>query len=168
MTFIRTHNGKTILVEHSVVTPRPYDRMFQIQGTRGFANKYPNEGLALGGKDLTGIDSEDLDAEDYMSDAERDILMEAYKHPILKQYEAKAREVGGHGGMDFIMDSRLIYCLKNGLPLDQDVYDAAEWSCLVELTEVSINHGNMPVVIPDFTRGEWNKLDGLKLYYANK
>ena len=166
MTFIRTHNGKTILVEHSVVTPRPYDRMFQIQGTKGFANKYPNEGLALGGKDLTGIDSEDLDAEDYMSDAERDKLMEVYKHPILKQYEAKAREVGGHGGMDFIMDSRLIYCLKNGLPLDQDVYDAAEWSCLVELTEVSINHGNMPVVIPDFTRGEWNKIDGLKLYYA--
>ena len=166
MTFIRTHNGKTILVEHSVVTPRPYDRMFQIQGTKGFANKYPNEGLALGGKDLTGIDSEDLDAEDYMSDEERDKLMEVYKHPILKQYEAKAREVGGHGGMDFIMDSRLIYCLKNGLPLDQDVYDAAEWSCLVELTEVSINHGNMPVVIPDFTRGEWNKIDGLKLYYA--
>ena len=166
MTFIRTHNGKTILVEHSVVTPRPYDRMFQIQGTKGFANKYPNEGLALGGEDLTGIDSEDLDAEDYMSDEERDAMMETYKHPILKQYEAKAREVGGHGGMDFIMDSRLIYCLHHGLPLDQDVYDAAEWSCLVELTEMSINNGSMPIVMPDFTRGEWNKVKGLQLYMA--
>ena len=166
MTFIRTHNGKTILVEHSVVTPRPYDRMFQIQGTKGFANKYPNEGLALGGEDLTGIDSENLDAEDYMSDADRDIMMETYKHPILKQYEEKARIVGGHGGMDFIMDSRLMYCLHHGLPLDQDVYDAAEWSCLVELTEVSINHGNMPVIIPDFTRGEWNKVKGLTFAMA--
>ena len=166
MTFIRTHNGKTILVEHSVVTPRPYDRMYQLQGTKGFANKYPNEGLALGGEDLSGIDSENLDAEDYMSDADRDAMMDAYKHPILKQYEEKAREVGGHGGMDFIMDSRLMYCLHHGLPLDQDVYDAAEWSCLVELTEVSINHGCMPIVMPDFTRGEWNKVDGLKLYMA--
>ena len=31
----------------------------------------------------------------------------------------------------------------------------------MELTEVSINHGSMPIVMPDFTRGEWNKLDGL-------
>ena len=98
-----------------------------------------------------------------MSDAERDALMQAYKHPIAKEVEELAKKVGGHGGMDFIMDYRLIYCLKNGLPLDQDVYDAAEWSSLVELTEVSINNGSMPVVMPDFTRGEWNKLDGLKL-----
>lgn len=166
MTFIRTRKGKTILIEHSVVTPRPYDRMYQIMGTKGFANKYPNEGLALGMEDLSGVDSEDLDAEDYMPDDERDAIMEAYKHPILKQYEEKAREVGGHGGMDFIMDSRLIYCLKHGLPLDQDVYDAAEWSSLVELTEVSILHGSMPVVMPDFTRGEWDKIDGLHFAMA--
>ena len=68
--------------------------------------------------------------------------------------------------MDFIMDSRLIYCLHHGLPLDQDVYDAAEWSCLVELTEMSINNGSMPIVMPDFTRGEWNKVKGLQLYMA--
>ena len=162
MTFIRTEKGKTILVEHNVVTPRPYDRMYQVTGTKGFANKYPNEGLALGA-DMVKMPTayDDLDAEEYMSDAERDALMAAYTHPIAKGIEEKAREVGGHGGMDFIMDYRLIYCLHHGLPLDQDVYDAAEWSSLVELTEVSINHGSMPVVMPDFTRGEWNKLDGL-------
>ena len=161
-TLIRTHNGKSILVEHNVVTPRPYNRMYQVTGTKGFANKYPNEGLALG-SDLVKapVAYDDLDAEEYMSDADRDVVMEQYKHPILKELEEKAREVGGHGGMDFIMDYRLIYCLKHGLPLDQDVYDAAEWSSLVELTEVSINHGSMPVVMPDFTRGEWNKIQGL-------
>ena len=166
MTFIRTRTGKTILVEHNVVTPRPYDRMYQVTGTKGFANKYPNEGLALGAVKTGEIAYDDLDAEQYMSDSERDAIMEAYKHPIARDLEEKAREVGGHGGMDFIMDYRLIYCLHHGLPLDQDVYDAAEWSSLVELSEVSINHGSMPVVMPDFTRGEWNKLQGLKLYMA--
>ena len=167
MTFIRTRKGKTILVEHNVVTPRPYNRMYQVTGTKGFANKYPNEGLALGA-DMVKMPTayDDLDAEEYMSDAERDAIMEQYKHPILRELEEKARQVGGHGGMDFIMDYRLIYCLHHGLPLDQDVYDAAEWSSLVELTEVSINHGSMPVVMPDFTRGEWNKVQGLKFATA--
>ena len=65
--------------------------------------------------------------------------------------------------MDFIMDYRLIYCLRNGLPLDQDVYDAAEWSCLGELSRVSIENGCAPVVMPDFTRGDWNIKNGLEL-----
>ena len=74
--------------------------------------------------------------------------------------------VGGHGGMDFIMDYRLVYCLRNGLPLDMDVYDAAEWSSMGELTRISIENGSMPVKVPDFTRGEWNKLKELKFYFA--
>ena len=82
----------------------------------------------------------------------------------MKEIEDKAREVGGHGGMDFIMDYRLIYCLRNGLPLDEDVYDAAEWSAVQELSRISLENGSMPVRFPDFTRGEWNKVDGF--HYA--
>lgn len=52
--------------------------------------------------------------------------------------------------MNYAMDARLIYCLNNGLPLDMDVYDAAEWSCLAELTQKSAIQGGMPVEIPDF------------------
>jgi predicted dehydrogenase len=169
-TIIRTRKGKSILVEHAVVTPRPYSRMYQLTGTKGFANKYPNQGLALGGEDLTGIDSEDLEAEKYMPDALRDSLMTLYQHPITREggIAEKARKVGGHGGMDFIMDYRLIYCLHHGLPLDMDVYDAAEWSSLVELTEVSILHGSMPVIMPDFTRGEWDKTPGLRFKMAEQ
>ena len=159
-TIIRTRKGKTILVEHVVTTPRPYNRMYQLSGTEGFANKYPNEGLAL--------NLQNIDAEHYMSTAQRDSIMRLYQHPITSEegFIERAKKVGGHGGMDYIMDYRLIYCLHHGLPLDQDVYDAAEWSSLVELTEVSIRNGSMPVVMPDFTRGEWNKLDGLKLHLA--
>ncbi|MGI6047493.1 MAG: acetylgalactosaminidase, partial [Petrimonas sp.] len=101
-------------------------------------------------------------AHNFLSKEQIDSLMLQYEHPFIKEIGEFAKKVGGHGGMDFIMDYRLIYCLRNGLPLDQDVYDAAEWSCLVELTERSVNNGGMPVKIPDFTRGDWNKLKGLK------
>jgi hypothetical protein len=75
--------------------------------------------------------------------------------------EEKAKEVGGHGGMDFVMDYRLIHCLQNGLPLDMDVYDLAEWCCVIPLSEISLDNNSMPVQIPDFTRGAWNRLDKL-------
>lgn len=76
---------------------------------------------------------DNLSAHGFLPDAERKALEEKYQHPILKKYGEMAKEVGGHGGMDFIMDSRLVYCLQNGLPLDMDVYDLAEWCCLAEL-----------------------------------
>ena len=89
----------------------------------------------------------------------KDLLMQKYKHPIVLDIEKKAKEVGGHGGMDFIMDYRLIYCLQNGLPLDMDVYDLAEWSCIGPLSEISLNNNSTPVEIPDFTRGSWKKMN---------
>lgn len=163
-TLIKTEKGKTILIEHNITSPRPYNRMYQLTGTKGFANKYPVEGYALGGENLAdmNISYEDLNAHSFVSEEVRLALMEKYKHPIAKDIEEKAKEVGGHGGMDFIMDYRLIYCLQNGLPLDMDVYDLAEWCCLIPLTEISLDNDSAPVEIPDFTRGGWNKLDKLK------
>ena len=150
-TLIQTEKGKTILIQHDVTSPRPYDRHHVVSGTKGFAQKYPVEGIAL-----------EPEAHEFLNKAQMDSIMALYEHPITKEVGEKARKVGGHGGMDFIMDYRLIYCLHNGLPLDQDVYDAAEWSCLTELTETSVKHGGVPVEIPDFTRGAWDKLKGLQ------
>lgn len=164
-TLIKTEKGKTILIEHNVTSPRPYDRMYQLTGTKGFANKYPYEGYAL---DKGEIDAEvagnheNLNAHEFLPQDVKKALMEKYKHPIVKDIEEKAKQVGGHGGMDFIMDYRMIYCLQKGLPLDMDVYDLAEWCCLVPLTELSLDNNSAPVEIPDFTRGAWNKLDKLK------
>ena len=93
-------------------------------------------------------------------------LMDKYKHPIHKELEETAKKVGGHGGMDYIMDYRLVYCLRNGLPLDMDVYDLAEWCCLAELGELSMDNGCAAVAFPDFTRGEWNVVKGYKHAYA--
>ena len=92
--------------------------------------------------------------------------MQDYKHPIHKEIEEVARQVGGHGGMDYVMDWRLIYCLRNGLPLDMDVYDLAEWCCVAELSRISLQNGSVPVEVPDFTRGNWNKVQGYTHAYA--
>jgi predicted dehydrogenase len=165
MTMIRTENGKTIQIQHDVASPRPYSRMYQVSGTKGFANKYPAQGYALRGEALAESgtpDLENLTAHDYVPAEVRDALMNRYKHRIHRELEDKAKGVGGHGGMDFIMDYRLIYCLRNGLPLDMDVYDLAEWCCLAELGRISIQNGNAPVEVPDFTRGNWNRIKGVR------
>jgi predicted dehydrogenase len=169
LTLIQTEKGKTIHIQHNVMTPRPYSRMYSLTGTDGYASKYPIEQFCLR---PTQVDEkavpnhEDLNAHGAVPAKIHKALVEQYKHPIHRDLEAKAKEVGGHGGMDFIMDYRLIYCLRNGLPLDMDVYDLAEWCCLAELTRISIENGNAPVEIPDFTRGHWNDIQGYRHAYA--
>ena len=150
-TLIRTEKGKTILIEHDVMTPRPYSRMYQVVGTEGYASKYPV-------KQYCFRDAENPKKEKTITGDELAALQEECRPALLTpEFEALAKEVGGHGGMDFIMDYRLVYCLRNGLPLDMDVYDLAEWCSIAPLSRLSLKHGSMPVEVPDFTRGAWNK-----------
>lgn len=170
-TLIRTEKGKSILVEHNVTSPRPYDRMYQLTGTKGFANKFPVEGYALFSENLDPSLTKGYDSfapHEFVPEDVKKAIMEKYKHPIARELEEKAKEVGGHGGMDFIMDYRLIYCLQNGLHLDMDVYDLAEWCSLVPLTEISLENNSSPVEIPDFTRGSWNKLNQVEFAGVKK
>ena len=168
-TLIRTEKEKMINIQHNVYASRPYSRLYQLLGTEGLAEKYPLPGfLALEAdvlKEKTGIDVPGLEAEKYVSEELRDQLLKDFRPAIIKEIEEKARKVGGHGGMDYIMDYRMIYCIRNGLPLDMDVYDAAEWSCLTELSRLALDY-QLPVAVPDFTRGDWNKIDGFR--YAVK
>ncbi len=160
-TIIRTVNGKTMLIQHDVTSPRPYDRLYKISGTKGFCQKYPNTGLAFDKPYGPGAHS-------WLSPAARDAMLKKYEHPIVREIAETAKKVGGHGGMDFIMDYRLIYCLKNGLPLDQDVYDGAEWSVIVPLSQKSVEMGGCPVAIPDFTRGAWKTAGPVKYHTAGE
>ncbi|MBO5693126.1 MAG: Gfo/Idh/MocA family oxidoreductase [Tidjanibacter sp.] len=165
LTLIQTAQGKTIHIQHNVMTPRPYSRMYSLTGTDGYASKYPIEQICLRPTQVEenpAIDLDNLNAHGAVPADIHAALVEQYKHPIHRDLEARAKEVGGHGGMDFIMDYRLIYCLQNGLPLDMDVYDLAEWCCLAELTRISIENGNAPVAVPDFTRGHWNDVQGYR------
>jgi hypothetical protein len=170
ITLIRTEKGKTIEIQHDVANPRPYSRKYELTGTKGFAQKYPVQGYAISSDNAqsAGIKNfENLNAHKFLSEENKKAIMEQYRSPILTpELEATAKKVGGHGGMDFIMDYRLIYCLQNGLPLDMDVYDLAEWCCLGPLTSISLENNSAPVAIPDFTRGAWQKQIGFR--YAFK
>ena len=141
-TLIRTHKGKTIMIQHDVTSPRPYSRIHLVSGTEGFARKYP-----LPGKIAKGHAFFDAD--------EMKVLEEQYMPPIVELVGDMAKKIGGHGGMDFMMDWRLIDCLRNGIPLDQDVYDAALWSVVGPLSEWSIANRSNSIDVPDFTNGAW-------------
>ena len=143
-TLMRTQEGKVVEIQHDVMNPQPYNRLYQLTGTKGFANKYPVPGFVFG------------DGKEYMPEADASALLERYKHPVWQELEQRALAVGGHNGIDFIMDFRLVECLHRGLPLDMDVYDAAEWSSIAGLSEQSILGGSVPVEVPDFTRGRWS------------
>jgi predicted dehydrogenase len=141
-TVIKTNHGKTLMVQHDVSTIRPYSRIHLVSGTKGAAQKWPGpEKIALG--------------HGWMKPEEQKQMQEKYTLPIVKHIGEIAKNVGGHGGMDFIMDWRLIDCLRNGLPLDQDVYDAASWTAAGLLSEVSLKKRSASVDVPDFTRGAW-------------
>lgn len=152
-TLVKTANGRSIMIQHNVTSPRPYSRIHMVSGTKGFAQKWPKKQLAF-----------DPDGHHALNDEKMAEMLKEYEHPITKEVGEKARKVGGHGGMDFIMDYRLIYCLKNGLPLDQDVYDAAEWSAIVELSRKSVENSSAPIKIPDFTRGAYKKVNKVTYY----
>jgi hypothetical protein len=141
-TTIKTVHGKTIMVQHDVTSPRPYSRIHLVSGTKGMASKWPEpQRIAFG--------------HEWINETEYKLLEEKYTPPIVRHIGAIAKNVGGHGGMDFIMDWRLIDCLRNGLPLDQDVYDAALWSAISPLSEKSVANRSRSMDVPDFTKGNW-------------
>ena len=153
-TLIKTVKGRSIMVQHDVASPRPYSRINLISGTKGMLCDYPYR-LAVEDKPGAGAHgfNDKLAAE----------WREKYKHPLWKRAGEIAKKVGGHGGMDFLMDLRWAFCLQNGLPLDMNVYDLASWCSLCELTEKSVRNRSNSVDVPDFTRGGWKTTKPLGL-----
>jgi hypothetical protein len=147
-TILRTKMGRTMMIQWDEQLPRPYSRHNYIQGTKGAFAGFPNR-AAL--EEKVG----DEKADSWMGAPELKALVDKYDHPLWLKIADMAKQHGGHGGMDFVMVWRIIYCLRNGLPLDQDVYDAASWSVISPLSELSVAKRGRSVDIPDFTRGAW-------------
>ncbi len=143
ISILKTVAGRTIMVQHDVVNPRPYDRLNLISGTKGAFCGYPSRVFVDGQKEDEWQQGDDV------------LLFKEYQHPLWKSIGEAAKKSGGHGGMDFIMTYRLIECLNKGLPLDINVYESVAWSAVSELSELSVANGGAPVVFPDFTRGAW-------------
>ena len=146
---MHTAQGKTLSLIHNVCTPRPYDRGNLFMGTKGIYRSYPS--LLMAWEEKVG----DGGAHSYFSPEKAQKIKEEYRHPFWKVAGEIAKKVGGHGGMDFVMDLRWAYCLQNGLPLDTDVYDLATYSSIVELSERSVNARSSAIDFPDYTRGGW-------------
>ena len=144
---IKTANGLTINLQHDVSNPHPYDRLNTIAGTKGVFKDYPPriyfDGQP-GGESYGSIDQ----------------YKEQYGNPLWKKEGEIAKKLGGHGGMDFIMLYRLMQCMRQGLPPDMDVYDAAALSAPGPLSAASVAAGSAPQQFPDFTRGQWKTRKG--------
>jgi predicted dehydrogenase len=139
---IRTEKGCTIMLQYDTTSPRVYSRIHMISVTKGAILKYPDPPrINLG--------------HEWVDELQMKSLTEQYIPPLIKKVGDMAKHIGGHGGMDFLMSWRLVDCLHNGLPLDQDVYDAALWSVITPLSEWSIANSSKPVDIPDFTCGSY-------------
>ena len=161
-TLMRTEKGKVMEIQHNVMSPQPC--------MKGFCTKYPDPKIFVSKKGASDMGLADMagkiSGHNFLPKEEYDALMKKYYHPILKKFGDLGREFG-HGGMDYTMDARLVYCLQNGLPLDIDVYDLAEWCALAELGALSMDNGCAAVAFPDFTRGGWNEQQGYRHAYAS-
>ena len=153
VSLIRTVQGQTITLVHDTNLPRPYTRINMIQGTRGIMQGWPDR-IYIEGQSPQPHRWEPLDR-----------WFQQYEHPLWRSEQVRNAS-RGHGGMDFLEDWRLVACLRAGLPLDQDVYDAAAWSAICELTERSVASRSAPVSIPDFTRGRWRERPPLGIVEA--
>ncbi|MCL1059061.1 Gfo/Idh/MocA family oxidoreductase [Shewanella gelidimarina] len=142
---IKTAKGRTIMVQHDTTTPRPYSRHNLIQGTNGVFAGFPNR-IAIEKNGNGNFHQWDRDMAPWY---------DKYDHPLWQRMGQEAEKNGGHGGMDFLMLWRMVYCLRNGEALDQDVYDGAAWSMVNVLSEASVNNRSNSVNFPDFTRGGW-------------
>ena len=131
------------MLQHDVSSPNVYSRIYKISGTKGNALKYPFPSKISFGNDswLTGDAFQNLENK--------------YNPELVTKIGEIAKKLGGHGGMDFLMNWRTIDCLRNGLPLDINVYDAALWSSIAPLSEWSVANHSKPVEVPDFTSGAW-------------
>lgn len=151
-TIIQTEQGRTILLQHDIGTPRPYSRLQTTCGTLGFTQKYSTPIIQLDGMAQALTGDEAL------------AYSQQFKEPGISQWYDDGLSKGSSNVMNHVMDCRLVYCLQNGLPLDMDIFDATEWSCIIELSGLSAQRGGLPIEIPDFTNGHWNDLDRHTFY----
>lgn len=140
-TMIKCANGQTVIVTHDTNSPRPYSLGFRVQGT---------DGLWMNDGDHVYVEHQSKSHQWDDSDA----WFKKYDHKMWSSLEAKAKEAG-HGGMDFIMMYDFIDAIRNKKPAPMDCYDAAAWSAISGLSEMSVARGGALVDFPDFTRGQW-------------
>lgn len=140
---IETSNGETIIVTHDCSLPRPYSLGFRVQGVEG----------------LWEVDGNRIYVEGKSKPHQWDVAdewLKKYDHPLWQKYGELATGAG-HGGMDFFVMNAFVESAKEKIAPPLDAYDAAAWSAITPLSELSIENNGEPQDFPDFTRGTWIK-----------
>jgi hypothetical protein len=151
---VQTEMGRTIMIQHDVTSPRPYSRINALSGTGATFFDYPAR-LAVNEPKKFGLEADG--PHEWLKDADMAKMRERFTHPLWRKLQERARN-SGHGGMDFVENWRHLDCIRRGTTPDIMVYDAAAWSCIIEISARSVATGSMAVNIPDFTRGVWKNL----------
>ena len=160
---IKTQLGRTIMIQHDVVSPRPYTRINALCGTEATFFGYPAR-LAIDADNKHPIldPKEKRSSHEWTYEKEKlTKFMKENQHPLIKKIGELGKKVGGHGGMDFVMAYRMLDCVRQGITPDMTVYDAADWSSILEISARSVKEGSMPIQCPDFTRGGWKTIPPL-------
>ncbi len=140
---IETTRGETIIVTHDVNSPRPYSLGFKVQGSQGITDfDYHTQRIHVEGV-TKGHGWEEMDT-----------WLDKYDHPLWKKHGEYAAG-SGHGGMDFFVMNAFVESAKQNIAPPLDAYDAAAWSAITPLSELSIANNGEPQDFPDFTRGDW-------------
>ena len=161
---IKTELGRTIMVQWDETSPRPYSRHNLIQGTQGTLAGFPTRVAFDNESNIkNNISDESVDYHSWIQGKDLEKLYEKYDHPLYIRLGNLAKKMGGHGGMDFIMRYRIIECLREGLPLDQNVYEGCFWSAVGPLSGKSVKEDGLPQKFPDFTRGNWKSTKPLDI-----
>ena len=153
---IKTVLGRTIMVQWDETSPRPYSRHNLVQGSKGVLAGFPGRAAFDGG--LEGVTK---DHHSWVEGEQMDRLYEKFEHPLYTRLGALAKEMGGHGGMDFMMLYRIVECLQEGMALDQNLYEGCYWSSVAPLSEASVVAEGNPQPFPDFTRNGWKSTEPL-------
>ena len=133
------------MLQHDATSPSPHNLIHGIYGTKGAALFDPQPPRLSAGN------------EQWATPDEFKALEKQHTPKISVQVGELARQTGaGHWGTDLFLDWRLIDCLRHGIPLDMDVYDAAALSCIVPLSQWSVQNRSNSIDVPDFTDGAWS------------
>lgn len=139
---VRTHNGKTIVINYDMQLPRPYDNRWMIQGTLGLYDEDK--------KSVYIVDK----SPGYHEWEPFEPYQKQYDHPWWRAF-GENPEKYGHGGTDYLELQQFLKAVREKTQTPVDVYDSVVMSCIVPLSEMSISDGGKPVECPDFTRGKW-------------
>ena len=151
---LETANGCTVTLYFDLSTPRPYDLILRLQGTKG---------IHFGSLDAVYLDGVSPEKDKYEPFAP---YLDRYPHPLWTELETRAKETGGHGGADYITLYEFVKAVRNKTAPPQDVYDAATWSAVVPLSIQSVANQSTTLDFPDFTNGQWKSRAPLPIYGA--